>query len=195
MCGGRYLSIYFLDCIATNRSSQFYAISSHIQHAVLHFTNIYYGNVYANSETENKIFETLLTEPMPAHIPLTFDQMREETKKKQMRKHELHMNCSKLKRSENKNYRFNAILTNLMHCGDEQNECKRNKIPRRTEEKCTSYAEVRYAAHTHMGGIVVCASVSVSSHDEWICWVSEWVGEGTSVCIRIHRYHSSCWRE
>lgn len=33
---------------------------------VLHFTNIYYGNIYANSKTENKISETILTEPMPA---------------------------------------------------------------------------------------------------------------------------------
>lgn len=61
---------------------------------MLHFTNIYYGNIYANSKTENKISETMLDAQAMAvytshHIYLgfTFDQIekgkKEEKKEKE----------------------------------------------------------------------------------------------------------------
>lgn len=63
---GRYLSIYFLDCIATNRSSQFYAISSHIQHSCCILQT--FIMVTFTPIQKPKIKFQRLTEPTAAHI-------------------------------------------------------------------------------------------------------------------------------
>lgn len=160
---GRYLSIYFLDCIATNRSSQFYAISSHIQHSccilqtfiMVTFTPIQKPKIkfqrrYWLNQCQHRHTHTYIHTYGGLHL------IEWKKGKKQMRKHTLHKRATyelfKIEKKREKNYRFNTILTNLMHCGDEQNECKRNRTPRRKE--CTSYAEVRFATYTHMEDIV-----------------------------------------
>lgn len=91
------------------------------------------------------------------------------------------MNCLKLKRSEKKNYRFNTILTNLMHCGDEQNECKRNKTPRRKvyfvcwSALCSLYTYGGYCWECVCG---VCHRMM----SELVEWVGEWMNE----CLYSH---------
>lgn len=109
---GRYLSIYFLDCIATNRSSQFYAISSHIQHSccilqtfiMVTFTPIQKPKIkfqrrYWLNQCQHRHTHTYIH----TGVYIWSNEKRDRNRWENTHcTNELHMNCLKLKRSEKK---------------------------------------------------------------------------------------------